>query len=590
MNFDESLEEIHIKNSILTASIRKIKINPNLNEEKVEEEEATFLNQIESIYLNLAQEWFQNELNENIFHIEDFTSFEFLVSLMENIVSYIEHFNQSEATIKKFQILKEISMLNITRFLRVKPSLLIRLLKFLEKSNFDASIVLAIVLELSTNQFLGKIDSDMGKDSFIDEFKSKFTEHSIILNKIKENLNKKSIETILLEFKQCYNKNDNVYDLIVKESFFDDMKFISLNVNANFNKNFYSELFTKYASFSLFERLLDHFLNKLFDTHSQKENNKFDESDDENENDEDVCRFLRDLLGIIHKGKFTDQFLNEKVLKLILKLYENINLVKYLFIRFNNVLALTVRIFYYYTMRIFYNINQKCLIYDADDENSFRILNKTRETIENLFQQETSRQKQEEDLLRLFIIALAFLQEKFKPKESLINFSHVKFLATKGYIQKVFKDVSNVFKHNSVLVKWQFRNEFDQEETQRVHRLNFVGDSLVKQFDKYRNFTLVDTINGLNVMCSTKERKLIVYEGFGNFFKSIIFYGVEVEKILCLKCLIEFCEIESIKSDLINDEKLLKYLLEIKSDYSNARLTPNAKRLNTMIENFFSLS
>ena len=232
MNFDESLEEIHIKNSLLTASIRKIKINPNLNEE-VEEEEATFLNLIESIYLTLAQEWFQNELNENIFHFEDFTSFEFLISLMENIVSYIEHFNQSEATIKKFQILKEISMLNVTRFLRVKPNLLVRLLKFLEKSNFDASIVLAIVLELSTNQFLGKIDYDMGIDlhSLIDEFKRKFTEHSIILIKIKENLNKKSIETILLEFKQCYNKNDNVYDLIVKESFFDDMKFISLNMN-----------------------------------------------------------------------------------------------------------------------------------------------------------------------------------------------------------------------------------------------------------------------------------------------------------------------------------------------------------------------
>ena len=81
MSFDESLEEIHIKNSTLTACIRKIKVESSLNVD----DEADILNQIESIHSILAQEWFQNELNENIFHFEDLVSFEFLISLVENL-------------------------------------------------------------------------------------------------------------------------------------------------------------------------------------------------------------------------------------------------------------------------------------------------------------------------------------------------------------------------------------------------------------------------------------------------------------------------------------------------------------------------
>jgi hypothetical protein len=121
-----------------------------------------------------------------------------------------------------------------------------------------------------------------------------------------------------------------------------------------------------------------------------------------------------------------------------------------------------------------------------------------------------------------------------------------------------------------------------------VHRLNFVGDGLVKQFDNYRNFTLVDTLNGLKVICSTEEARLIVYENFEFFFKSIIFYGVEVEKILCLNCLVKFCETEFIRNDLFNDEKLIEYLSKVKNDQHKVKNSFNTKRLDIMIENFLA--
>jgi hypothetical protein len=342
MSFDECLEEIHIKNSTLTACIRQVKVESSLNVD----EEASILNQIESIHFILAQEWFQNELNENIFHFENLISFEFFISLIENIVSFIELFNCTKSTIKTLKIMKEISMLNIVRFLKIKSNLLIRLLTLLENNDFDTSVVLTVATELSANQFLGRIDYSSVDfqyvHSFLDEFINKFPEHSNYFAKIVENLNKNSIEDRLLEFRHYYDEHKHVYELVEKENFSEDIKFISLNLNKNINRNFYNELFTKYDSYSIFERLLEHFLGKLFNMHKQNEN-ELEESDDESEDVESVCRFLRDLLGIIHKGKFTDHFLNEKILKLILKLYENVSLLKYLFVRFNNVLALTMQ-------------------------------------------------------------------------------------------------------------------------------------------------------------------------------------------------------------------------------------------------------
>ena len=584
MNFDESLEKVRFQNASLSSVIKNIK-----NQLFSYDEEA-ILDQIESIHLILIQEDFQNELNENIFHIENFKNFMFLASYMDNVLSYVEHFNNQNST-KMLKIIKQISTLKLTRFLEIESNLLIRLLRLFENNDTNSSIVLEIVIELSANQFLGKIDYKTSVNhqlvcTFLNALLKKFPEHSTFLTEIMENLNKKSIEDLLLQFRQSFDQNENVLYEIEDESFFDSIKFFGSILNKNINKNFFNELFTKYDSFTIFERLLHHFLFKICRLH-----NESNMSNEEIECDERIYRLLRDLLGIIHRAKFSDNYLNEKILTSILYLYENVNLVKFFFIRYNNILAMTVRIFYFITMKIFYSVNQKCLINGMDDANSFRILKKMLDTMMSSIQQEKSSKHKEEDYLRLFLIALAFLQEKFKPEDSLLNINHYKMLATKGYIQSIFKDVSDVFKKNSVIVKWQFRNEFGQEETTHVNRLNFIGESQdnVKQFDNYRNFTLVDTLNGLKVIGSTEERRLIIYESFRNFFLSIIFHGLDVEKILCLSCLIKFCQTEYIRNDLFNDEKLITYLLKVKESALMAKNDPVAKRLGNKLEDFFTL-
>ena len=43
-------------------------------------------------------------------------------------------------------------------------------------------------------------------------------------------------------------------------------------------------------------------------------------------------------------------------------------------------------------------------------------------------------------------------------------------------------------------------------------------------------------------------------------FKSILFYGHEIEKIMCLSFLNKCLQIRSIRDDLFGDESLIKYL------------------------------
>ena len=204
MKFDESLKEIQIQSSILTASIRKLKIEPNLHDKK------TILEQIDFIQLILVQDWFQNEINENVYHFENFDKFEFFISFFENILTFIENFGEQQ-TLNHLQVLKKISTLKITIFLKIKSQLLIRFLRLLENNNVESEIVLTVLIELSENQFLGNIDYDSSYVwSLLNEFQVKYPSHSNFLTKIVYNLNKKSIEDILFQFKECFDENGNI--------------------------------------------------------------------------------------------------------------------------------------------------------------------------------------------------------------------------------------------------------------------------------------------------------------------------------------------------------------------------------------------
>ena len=67
-------------------------------------------------------------------------------------------------------------------------------------------------------------------------------------------------------------------------------------------------------------------------------------------------------------------------------------------------------------------------------------------------------------------------------------------------------------------------------------------------------------------MFTTDETKVIAYEALKYFFKSILFYGLEIEKIMCLSFLNKCLHIRSIRDDLFGDESLIKYLKIYQND------------------------
>ena len=77
-------------------------------------------------------------------------------------------------------------------------------------------------------------------------------------------------------------------------------------------------------------------------------------------------------------------------------------------------------------------------------------------------------------------------------------------------------------------------------------------------------YTVVYTLNNIRVIFSlSNETKELAYENSKNFLKSIIYYGFDIEKILALKCLEEYCTVENVKKDLTSDHGLFKYLQKL---------------------------
>ncbi len=59
----------------------------------------------------------------------------------------------------------------------------------------------------------------------------------------------------------------------------------------------------------------------------------------------------------------------------------------------------------------------------------------------------------------------------------------------------------------------------------------------------------------------------IVYDTHQFFFKSIVYFGLDIEKLICLHVLIRFCYgNDEVRREIFRDEKFIKFIEKLQND------------------------
>ena len=304
----------------------------------------------------------------------------------------------------------------------------------------------------------------------------------------------------------------------------------------------------------------------------------------ENDYEETVHRLLRDLLEIIFRlvqqsKKYNEHFLDEGMFMLIVTFLDKKLLIEFLFENYVNTLSKVIAVFYWLCKKLYYAENKA----DYVEEPMFTILLNGRHTMESLSQQDERKGLQEKPIYRMYLIALSYVQEAFK-KRGFLTVDHYRVIATRGFIPKCFSQVSDEYRAASTeIVPWEFINEYDEAEVAHVSRLLVSGTSTTAIN------TIVDALNCLCVINANDEAKKIAYESYRYFIKSVIYFGLCVEKILCVRTLIKFCTEDYVRKDVLEDTELVDYLRKIYIDESSSNADVYAKRLNVKIGEFFAM-
>ncbi len=289
-----------------------------------------------------------------------------------------------------------------------------------------------------------------------------------------------------------------------------------------------------------------------------------------------------------HSFEFNQSFLDQGLFQSFIDFFANQNLLEFLFDGYINILSKTISVFYCFCRQIFYSTaSQKRQKIVENEFSTFRTLRKSRDIIENLTNNEFDLDCHGKVghfktyyIYFIQLVSLTYLQAKYNPQEKLLNFDHYKVIATRGFVQTLFKKVSNEFSKNDQILL-EFLNEKNEIEIQKITRLTFVNNS-----HSVVN-TVVDALNNIKVVFASTETKKLAYPNYIPFFKSVLYYGLDIEKIICLNCLISFCAVEEIKSDLFKDNDLINFLRSLK-ETSKDRNDSIKERLQIMLTRFLS--
>ena len=561
----------------------------NSNDEVAENKALTTL--LDSVQHTLSLETFRFELNEHLYLARNEAECMFLAEIMHTLLNHVDTSLDKRGTLKKsLGIMLSISDLKTNQILPVTGSCLIKLMDIMERveSETDLDRILHIILNLSECSTYETLDySEVSSTQLIarlDELDGNFSQQNLkLFSLIRAQLNEQSFTSILRNFDRLHETDQNVTNLIQEASFFKNIRFLSLTLTKNNNRYYYSSLFSRYNSYAIFSKILGHFICTLRNVYQN----------DDMDLDEVLYRPFRDLLDIIFQigeiplMKYNDSFLRQGVLKMIVQLFSDYLLVDFLFDGYLNIIFKLIRVFFRMSINIFYSSSPPGEYeHGIDDKQALEVLIRTRNKVETLEENEEGSGMQEKII---YHAALAYLQEKFKTDMELLETRHFEIIMQFEYVQSIFKKVSRDFVGTSELVYWEFFNEHGKREVQKVSRITFGASQIVTKY--YQKVSSVDLLNLVLVFLNTDDKIRMGYNSYKHFFYGIIFFGLDIERVLCVKCLINFKAVSDVNESLRGDVNLNAFLKSLLVQYENHRpsfsVNANRQRLIVMIEKYF---
>ncbi len=284
--------------------------------------------------------------------------------------------------------------------------------------------------------------------------------------------------------------------------------------------------------------------------------------------------------------EFSLSFLHANLIRVMIDFFGHKKLVEFLHKNYSTILVKCVIIFYLLCKQALYSSTSDDDSEASSLERMVRILTSFRDRVERLIneEEENSLGKFKNSNYVLYLVSLAYLQVKLK-NVHFLEFKHCERIARLGFISTssiAYTEITNAFVH-AEKIELEFVNERGEREKQLATRHTFINNS-----NSAMAYTLIDALNNINICFRTNETKRMAYEEYVYFFKSILYYGLTIEKIVCLHCLTSFCADIKVREFILSDDKLISYLngVEVFDCENNANLR---QRLRIVVIKFLEL-
>ena len=352
----------------------------------------------------------------------------------------------------------------------------------------------------------------------------------------------------------------------------DDLKSISIYLNNGTNENKIIEwdFLVKFKTITALNTLFEHFVDKLED--------KLFIDDVEL-----INPTFNNLIIVVNKIsllsiKCVRLFSDEGLFEIFLKFFRKILLLECLFEANVPILMKMLNIFCQ-QCKSFIHFD----VFKELSEENIIVLIKSRDLVEKLTKSD-DRFGSSHPVYQLYFISICYLQGI--QSKTLVSLAQFENLSNKlGFIHNYFGNVRPDFSLVCKLVECQFKNELGQFEIAKSHKFS---DTNIGTYENYLSLSpFLNILESVRMRSSSKQTKAISFSLYKNWFKSIVYYGLDAERIYCLWCLSEFCqENESIKMSLLNDETFVRFLLNLRNE-SREKENTVKERLFSLINSFF---
>ena len=472
----------------------------------------------------------------------------------------------------------------LKQFLTIDSSVIVSVLNFIEQNNFPQDFP-KILEKLTEHKWFDKIN-------FSNEHSFEHVELNLqakilalenarkCLENARNNLNQKSLQEILEHFQEeplPENFNDQ---------FKDNIQFLSIILNNNAKEDersfLYWNLFKPLPLFHTFTKYLSHLIQNIPVIKNPEEHV------DAVENEMPKMRYILEIIYKImsYSYDYCESFLEASLLIEIINLFNKLDLLKYLYNNHVPILAKVIGIFFNLCKHAHYTRREFETSRIGEETRSFSTLRKSRDTIKELSQEELDKDTYEFKIYYIYVFklcSLKYLEIKFKPNEPLLDFKHYEDIVKGNFVKHTFSKVNNNFTQKNDPVLRELINENDEREKCLVYKL----------FLRYsRNTTAMtrtvpDVLDNIRCVYSTEKTKVLAFPMFWPFFKSVILYGLVIERIVCLNCLKSFCQVNQIREKVLGDKEVVEFLKVVKTNNNN-NSDDIIQRQKVMIETFFA--